>query len=78
MIRNLPRISGFEAGDPYDFIECLPTIYSIDGFATPVIPGTVIEYKAPDMYGRPWAEIWEDYHEQDMQRPANEDIFSFE
>jgi hypothetical protein len=30
------------------------------------------------MYGRPWAEIWEKYHEQGMQRPDDEDIFSFE
>jgi len=30
------------------------------------------------MYGRPWADIWEEYHEQGMQRPEDEDIFSFE
>ncbi|MBN1240319.1 MAG: hypothetical protein JXB36_17580 [Gammaproteobacteria bacterium] len=78
IVRNLVRISGFEAGDPYEFIECLPTIYPIDGFATPVSPGTVIEYQVPDMYGRPWADVWEQYHEQGMQRPQDEDIFSFE
>jgi hypothetical protein len=31
------------------------------------------------MYGRPWAQIWEKYWEEGMQRPTQEeDIFSFE
>ena len=77
MIRNLEKSSGFEQGDPITFIECVPTIYPIDGRATPVSPGTVFEYKAPDMFGRPWAEIWEEFHEQGMERPGDEDIFDF-
>jgi hypothetical protein len=32
----------------------------------------------PDMYGRPWAQLYEQYHEQGMERPAEEDMFSFE
>ena len=72
------RTSGFEDGDPYTFIECNPTIYSIDGKTTPVSPGTVIRYKQPDMFGRPWAKIWEEYHEKGMKRPAEKDIFSFD
>ena len=77
MIRNLEKMSGFEAGDPYTFIECVPTIYPLDGLATPVSPGTVISYKVPDMFGRPWAALWEEYHEQGMTRPADDDIFEF-
>jgi hypothetical protein len=50
----------------------------VKGRATPIPPGSVIEYKVPDMYGRPWAAIWEEYYEQGMQRPRDEDIFSFE
>ena len=46
--------------------------------ATPVSPGQVIEYEVPDMYGRPWAHIWEKYWEQGMEKPETEDIFSFE
>ena len=61
----------------YVFIECVPTIYPVKGRATPVSPGTTIEYKVPDMYGRPWAQIWEKYYEQGMERPEGEDIFSF-
>jgi hypothetical protein len=29
------------------------------------------------MYGRPWAQIWQEYHEKGMERPEAEDIFSF-
>ncbi len=31
----------------------------------------------PDMYGRPWAQIWEQYFERDMQKPKAQDIFDF-
>src|SRR5690606_1054708 len=78
MIRNLEKIGGFEEGAPYEFIDCVQTIFPIDGRATPVSPGTVIEYKVTDMYGRPWAAIWQEHHEQGMQRPDDADIFTFE
>ena len=55
----------------------MPTIFPIKGQATAVSPGTVIEYRVPDMYGRPWAQNWEQYFEQGMEKPAEEDIFSF-
>jgi hypothetical protein len=77
LIRNYTKISGFEQGDPLPFIECIPTIYPVNGTMTPVSPGTTIELKVPDMYGRPGAQIWEQYFEQGMQKPADEDIFSF-
>ncbi len=78
IVRNLEKTSGFEEGDPYVFIECVQTIFPIQGASTPVTPGQVIEFEVPDMYGRPWAQMWERYNEQDMQRPVNEDIFSFD
>ncbi|WP_428101420.1 hypothetical protein [Candidatus Rariloculus sp.] len=78
IIRNYVKTSGFEEGDPYVFIECIQTIFPIDGRATPVSPGQVIEYKVPDMYGRPWAQIWEEYFEQGMEKPEEQDIFSFD
>jgi hypothetical protein len=65
-------------GDPYVFIECVPTIYPIEGKPTPVSPGDTVTFEIPDTYGRPWAQIWEKYFEQGMTKPdANEDIFSF-
>jgi hypothetical protein len=53
------------------------TIFPIEGRST-VSPGTEIEIEVPDMYGRPWAQIWERYWEEGMERPAEEDVFSFE
>ena len=78
IIRNIVRQSGFEEGDPQPFIECLQTIYPIEGVSTPVSPGDVIELEVPDMYGRPWAHIWEQYWEAGMEQSQEDDIFSFE
>ncbi len=63
--------------DPFVYTECVQTIYPLDGTATPVTPGRVLEYEVPDMYGRPWAQIWDKYWEQGMQKPEQEDIFDF-
>jgi len=78
IIRNIVRLSGFEEGDPQPFIECVQSIYPVEGIATPVSPGAVIEYEVPDMYGRPWTHIWEKYWETGMEPPQKKDIFSFE
>jgi hypothetical protein len=57
----------------------MQTIFPIDGIGTPKSPGDVISYEVPDMYGRPWAKLWETYFEQGMERPADdEDLFKFE
>jgi hypothetical protein len=77
IVRNYRKLSGFKEGDPYPFIECVPTIFPIDGKPTAVSPGKVIQYEIPDIYGRPWAHIWEKYFEQGMQKPQSEDIFTF-
>lgn len=77
IIRNYVKLSDYSEGDPYVFIECVPTIYPVNGQATPVSPGQVIQYEVPDMYGRPWAHNWEKYFEQGMQKPKSEDIFTF-
>ena len=52
--------------------ECTRSLYPIDGFATQVAPGEVIQYRVPDMFGRPWAQIWEEYFEKSMDRPKQE------
>ena len=78
IVRDLPYQGTFRESVPYVFVECVQTIFPVEGLATPVQPGDVIEYQIPDMYDRPWAKHWEDYFEQDMQRPEEEDIFSFE
>ena len=78
VVRNLEKQADLVNSDPYVFIECIPTIFNIDGFATPVSPGDVIQYQIPDIYGRPWAQNWEQYHEQVMSGQEEADIFSFE
>jgi hypothetical protein len=77
MIRNYPKISGLDKGDPIEYIRCNPTIYPVKGHATPVTAGQVIEYEIPDMFGRPWAQMWEKYFEQGMEKPKEADPFSF-
>jgi hypothetical protein len=78
MTRTLERISGFEDGDPFTFIECVQTIYPVNGRATPVVAGKTIEYKVPSMFERPWAKIWEEYHEKGMQRPKEKELIKFD
>jgi hypothetical protein len=77
IVRNLRKLSGLEEGDPNAYVRCIPSIFPIQGVARPASPGTVFEYQVPDMYGRPWAQIWEQYYEQDMERPRNDDFFDF-
>ncbi|HZF27765.1 MAG TPA: hypothetical protein VE907_01480 [Gammaproteobacteria bacterium] len=77
IVRNFVKINQLNEGDPYVYIECVPTIYPVNGQSTPVTPGTVIQYEIPDMYGRPWAHLWEEYWEKNMDKPKGEDIFDF-
>ena len=77
IVRNYVKLGGFAQGQPLPFIECVQTIFPKDGKATAVTPGQVLEYRVPDMYGRPWAQIWEQYFEQGMQKPTTDDIFNF-
>jgi hypothetical protein len=77
IVRSYLKTSDFDQGDPYVFVECTQSIFPIDGKATPVAPGQVIEYQMPDMYGRPWARIWESNFEKGMEKPKPKDIFSF-
>jgi hypothetical protein len=62
---------------PFIYARCVQTIFPIDGRAQPRSPGTTIQYDVPDMYGRPWATIWEKYLEEGMTRPEDEEIFDF-
>ena len=77
IVRDMTKLSSFREGDPIVFTECIPTIFPINGRAEPISPGTVIEYKVPDVYGQPWRQIWEENFEQNMEIPTKEDIFSF-
>jgi hypothetical protein len=81
IVRQLNRMGGVDEGNPYAFIECVPTILPQNGRATPVTPGKTVQYDMPDMYGRPWAAMWEKYFEKDMKNPdkaREEAMFNFE
>ena len=70
-----------EIGDPsvnpVVFTECVQTIFPVEGSATPLTPGRIFKFEVPDMYGRPWAQIWEKYWESGMTRPETVELFDF-
>jgi hypothetical protein len=76
IVRNLHKINDYGDAneEPYPFIECVPTIFSVNGVNTPVRPGETIQYEYPDMYGRPWDKIWREYFEQGMSGKPDDDI----
>jgi hypothetical protein len=78
IVHYLDRQGELDEGEPFQIIECVPSIFPVDGQATPVSPGQTFDYTVPDMYGRPWAQIWERHHEEGMARPQQADIFSFD
>lgn len=74
-----PRVGTFNEVQPNNLSYCKQMIFPVAGRGVPVTPGTVVEYEVEDLYGRPWAAMWEKYFEQGMQRDAAEaDIFDFE
>jgi hypothetical protein len=80
IVRNLHKVADYTDANetPQPFIECVQTIYNVNGVNTPVTPGQKIEIEVPDMYGRPWDKIWQDNFEKDMKRPDHsEEIFNF-
>jgi hypothetical protein len=76
-VRFLARQASFNDVAPHNLTHCNQTFFVVNGRATPLTPGTVIEYRVEDLYGRPWAAVWEEHFEQGMQRPQPEDIFDF-
>ena len=76
IVRNLQKQSGFDAGNPQDYVECIPTLFPVKGVPTRGLPGREITFEVPDIYGRPWAQMMEEYYEKNMQRPKQEDPFT--
>jgi len=79
MVRFYEKMGDLNKVDPYVFIECVQTIYPVAGRATPLTPGATYEAEVLDMFGRPWAHIWEKYWETGMKRPEEgEGLFGFD
>ena len=72
------KLGRLNEGDPYVYIDCIQHNFPIDGFTTPLPAGATFEYAVPDLYGRPWAQIWERYHEAGMERPERPALFGFD
>jgi hypothetical protein len=72
IVQNLDKLGDLSQRDPFQIIECIPQSFPVDGHATPMTPGATFEYTLPDIFGRPWAQIWERYHEEGMERPREE------
>ncbi len=70
IVHYLDKRGDLNEGDPFPIMECIPQSFPVDGHTTPMAPGQTFEYTLPDMFGRPWAQIWERYHEEGMERPA--------
>jgi hypothetical protein len=70
IVHYLDKLHGLNDDEPFPMIECTASIFPVDGFATPLSPGRTFDYTVPDIFGRPWAQIWERYHEQGMDRPV--------
>jgi hypothetical protein len=79
VIQRLMKLAEFDdaSANPIVYIECVQTIYPVEGTATPLTPGRKFEFEVPDLYGRPWAHIWEQYWEQGMEKPDDDDLFDF-
>jgi hypothetical protein len=71
-------LDGPQSERRYQWKECQQSLWNVDGRLQPVAPGTVIPYRIPDWFDRPWARIWEEHFEEGMERPeSGEDIFEF-
>jgi hypothetical protein len=79
IIQRLMKLAEFDdpSVNPIVYTECIQTIYPVEGTATPLTPGRKFEFEVPDMYGRPWAHVWEQYWEQGMEKPDADDLFNF-
>jgi hypothetical protein len=73
-IRFFPRQGEYQESAPFNLEHCNQTIFvGEDGRGAQVSPGTTIQYTVRDLYDRPWARIWEQYFEGQMQRPEEAD-----
>ena len=77
LVEDLAWMGRLNEVTPFVFIECLPTIYPVDGFQQNISSGQVFEYQQPDWFGRPWAQIWSQYHEEGMTPPQSDALFGF-
>jgi len=72
------KVGALGSGEPMQYVHCFQTIFPVKGAPTQKLPGETFEFSPPDIYGRPWAQIWEKYHEKGMERPQEKKLFGFQ
>ncbi len=73
-IRYFARTGDYAEADPLNHEHCNQTIFlGPDGRGAQVSPGTTIDYTVRDLYDRPWARVWEEFFEQNMSKPEEDD-----
>lgn len=70
IVQNLDKLT--DVTEPFPIMECIPQSFPVDGHTTPMSPGQTFQYTVPDIFGRPWAQIWERHHEKGMARPKEQ------
>ena len=62
IVRNLHKVNNFTDADetPYPFIECVQTIFSVEGHNAPVTPGNRDRVRNARHVRPPVGAIWED------------------
>src|SRR5690606_38147480 len=50
IVQRYNRLGGLNDNEPFVYMECVPHMFPINGVATPVTPGTIVEFEHPDMY----------------------------
>jgi hypothetical protein len=75
IVQYWDKLGELNESDPFLIMECVPQSFPINGETTPMTPGATVEYALPNIYERPWAQIWERYHEDGMERPKAQGMF---
>ena len=70
-------LSGIETRRSEALRRMRPDDLPVKGKATPLTPGATFTYEVPDMFGRPWAQMWERYNERGMEKPVDDTFFDF-
>ena len=78
IVKYWDKVGELGSGEPLQYVHCFQTIFPIKGVPTQKLPGDEFEFSPPDIYGRPWAQIWEKYHEKGMERPQQKKLFGFQ
>jgi len=78
LYREYTRQREVTEGNPFVISQCLQSQFPVDGRPSLITAGESIEIVVPDYFNRPWAQIWERFFEDGMERPReNSDLFGF-